>query len=213
VQDAGLRSNGFRSSGRSAGSARCGYQRVNAPFGTKKTANGRLTVTIATAARGELDRLGAKNPVLSTNVSLRLDGRPRSDENPADPGAAVYFQLSGKATVLACDRYVDVADNIAAIAAHIDALRASNATASARSSRRSPATRRCRPTPPRTGARCSASRRTARQRSTRSTRVQGRRALKHPDVGGTDIEMAHVNRARDYAPWSWKRRPAHERGR
>ena len=23
--------------------------------------------------------------------------------------------------------------------------------------------------------------------------------LKHPDVGGTEIEMSHVNRARDYA--------------
>ncbi|MDQ2763679.1 MAG: J domain-containing protein, partial [Pseudomonadota bacterium] len=40
-----------------------------------------------------------------------------------DPGAAFYFELDGKAHVLACDRWDQLADNIAAIAAHIEALR------------------------------------------------------------------------------------------
>lgn len=131
--------------------------RLEASFRTKATANHRLTVSLSTERlEAELERLGAKNPVLSTNVSLRLDGRPRSDENPRDPGAAIYFSFKGKATVLACDRFVAVADNIAAIAAHIDALRRVE-TASARSSRRSPATSRSPPTAPRTGARSSGS--------------------------------------------------------
>jgi hypothetical protein len=42
---------------------------------------------------------------------------------PADPGAAVYFKFKGRAIVLACDTYRTVTDNIAAIAAHIEALR------------------------------------------------------------------------------------------
>jgi len=71
----------------------------------------------------QLEKLGAKSPTLSTNVSLTLRGVPRGDENPHDPGAAVYFSFKGKATVLACDSYHRVADNIAALAAHIDALR------------------------------------------------------------------------------------------
>jgi hypothetical protein len=72
----------------------------------------------------QLARLGARLPVLSTNVELRLDGRPRSDRSdPGDPGAAVYFTLHGAARCLACDRWDRVADNIAALAAHIDALR------------------------------------------------------------------------------------------
>lgn len=71
----------------------------------------------------QLDMLGAKDPVLSTNVTLNMRGIPRGDENPSDPGAAVYFKFKGKATVLACDGYYRVADNIAALAAHIDALR------------------------------------------------------------------------------------------
>ena len=72
----------------------------------------------------ELARLGANNPILSTNQKIRLDGTPRSDlGEPSDVGAAVYFQLNEKPRCLACDRWTRVADNIAAIAQHIDALR------------------------------------------------------------------------------------------
>lgn len=100
------------------------HRRTRASFGTKHSADGRLSIFAATdRLEGELDRLGARNSILSTNVSLRLDGRPRSDEEPDDRGAAVYFAFKGRATVFACDKYDRVADNIAAIAAHIDALR------------------------------------------------------------------------------------------
>lgn len=98
--------------------------RPRAPFSTKKIGDGRLSVQLATQRlEQQLDALGASNPTLSTNVSLRLDGRPRSDEEPRDPAAAVYFSFKGKAIVLACDRFTRVADNIAAIAGHIEALR------------------------------------------------------------------------------------------
>lgn len=73
----------------------------------------------------ELDRLGSEHQVLSTNVQTRLDGLPRSGQRePDDPGAAVYFNLHGKDRCLACDRWTKVADNIAAIASHIFAIRA-----------------------------------------------------------------------------------------
>ncbi len=72
----------------------------------------------------ELDRLGARNATLSTNMELRLDGRPKSNvSDPPDTGAAVYFTLNGQQRCLACDKWNRVADNIAALAAHIDALR------------------------------------------------------------------------------------------
>lgn len=72
----------------------------------------------------ELSLLRARDPLLSTNRELRLDGRPRSDKGePADPGAAIYFSLKGKSIVLACDKWDRVADNIAALAKHIEALR------------------------------------------------------------------------------------------
>jgi hypothetical protein len=61
---------------------------------------------------------------LSTNYELRADGRFRRDRGaPSDPSVAFYFELDGKPHVLACDRWDTVPDNIAAIAAHIEALR------------------------------------------------------------------------------------------
>ena len=74
--------------------------------------------------QAELDRLGATGILLSTNVELNLNGMPRGDRaRPFDVGVAVYFQLKGRDTVLACDRWTRVEDNIVAIAKHIDALR------------------------------------------------------------------------------------------
>lgn len=72
----------------------------------------------------ELDALGARLPVLSTNLELRADGQPRGGlAEPTDRGAACYFHLAEKPMVLACDRWNSVAGNIAAIAAHIGAMR------------------------------------------------------------------------------------------
>jgi hypothetical protein len=82
------------------------------------------TVDAAARLEKELERLGGENAVLSTNVELRRDGLPRAGRaEPTECGAAVYFRFKGDARVLACDRWNRVADNIAALAAHIDALR------------------------------------------------------------------------------------------
>jgi hypothetical protein len=65
--------------------------------------------------------------IISTNIELRLDGLPRSDKEPQDPGVAVYWKQNAKATTMRCmaiDRYDRVADNLAAIAATLDAMRA-----------------------------------------------------------------------------------------
>lgn len=64
--------------------------------------------------------------VVSTNIRYTLAGSRDmnlSRREPDDPGAALYFALDRRPYVLACDRWDTVQDNIAAIAAHIDALR------------------------------------------------------------------------------------------
>lgn len=71
----------------------------------------------------ELARLGGEHEVLSTNCQRRVDGSLKVQQNPADPGVAVYFTLKKRRVVLACDKWQRVQDNIAAIAAHIEALR------------------------------------------------------------------------------------------
>jgi hypothetical protein len=75
----------------------------------------------------ELDRLGVPDgdAIISTNLWLRLDGLPRGDQGePSDPGVAVYWVLKNRKECIAIDRYTRVADNLAAIAATLEALRA-----------------------------------------------------------------------------------------
>ncbi|WP_298810484.1 J domain-containing protein [uncultured Sphingomonas sp.] len=64
--------------------------------------------------------------ILSTNIRFTAAGtrdQNVSKRDPADTGVAFYFDLDGRAHVLACDRWDTVPGNIAAIAAHIEALR------------------------------------------------------------------------------------------
>lgn len=105
--------------------------RKRATFG-KKVNNGHWTetkdLTVADALsrlQDELDKINARQPVVSTNLETRLDGLPRSGQaEPRDPGVALYFQLGGQPHCMPCDTYDRVADNIAAIAKHIEATRA-----------------------------------------------------------------------------------------
>lgn len=72
----------------------------------------------------ELKLLGARHVVLSSNVPLRLDGKPYANY-PAiqDPAVAVYFSYREKQMCFACDRWNKVEDNIQAIRKTIEALR------------------------------------------------------------------------------------------
>lgn len=93
--------------------------------GAKWTSKTGLTIADARSRLiDELIRLGASHPVISSNLRTRNDGLPRSDaRNPDDPGVAVYFQLDGRPHCMPCDRWDRCADNMAAIAATIDAQR------------------------------------------------------------------------------------------
>lgn len=77
---------------------------------------------------GELKRMGVGdwNVIISTNVRTKGDGLPYSNQkDPPDPGVAVYWKdRRGKQQCMAIDRYDRVADNLAAIAATLDAMRA-----------------------------------------------------------------------------------------
>lgn len=75
----------------------------------------------------QLEMMGvlAEEAIVSTNIEPRLDGMPRSGEKkPIDPGAAVYWEDKGQQRCMAIDRYSSVADNLAAIAATLEAMRA-----------------------------------------------------------------------------------------
>lgn len=105
-------------------------------FGTRKVHSGSPyarseDITVADAVvrvLAELERMGIHRDdiVISTNIKLRLDGLPRGNERePYDNGAAVYWETrAGSRRVMAIDQYTTVANNLAAIAATLDAMRA-----------------------------------------------------------------------------------------
>lgn len=103
--------------------------RRRAHFGAKRVGLTKQGLTMAQALerlQAELRRLHARAVIISTNVPLRNDGMPYSGAKPADgdPGVAVYFQLHKRPRALASDKWDRVEDNVAAVAAHIAALRA-----------------------------------------------------------------------------------------
>lgn len=177
-----------RARSRRNGSFRHDRHPINVEYATRRLDN-------------ELDRLGAKNAVMSTNVSLNLRGIPRGDERPSDPGVAVYFMFKGNATVLACDSFYTVADNIAGIAGHVEALRRIERYGVGTIEQ---ALGGYKALPADTAADWRAvfgfpkgSRPTLDQLD---TVFKSLAKLKHPDIaGGSEMEMAHLNRARDYA--------------
>ena len=72
----------------------------------------------------ELNRLGAKNIVLSSNLRLKQDGLPYSKQiQPEDVGIAVYFEYQGNQQCIPCDKWKRAEDNIKAIAKTIEAIR------------------------------------------------------------------------------------------
>lgn len=73
---------------------------------------------------GQGERMPKESIVISINIRINRAGLPSSEtKQPDDVGAAVYFTLDNKNYCLPCDRWDRVADNLAAIAAHLGALR------------------------------------------------------------------------------------------
>lgn len=98
--------------------------------GQFRSGNSQISISGAIdRVRYELERLGVNvrdDMVVSTNLTLNLRGLPRGDQGtPSDVGVAVYWQKKGQPMrVMAIDAYTRVADNLAAVAATLEAMRA-----------------------------------------------------------------------------------------
>jgi len=84
-----------------------------------------LTIYVALQRlREQVDMLKGSRLVVSSNVQTRRDGLPLSKATePKDPAVAVYFVWRGKTRAFPSDKWDRVADNIGAVAAHLDAIR------------------------------------------------------------------------------------------
>ena len=72
----------------------------------------------------EVRRFGGTELIISSNLELRLDGNPRSNQRqPSDCGVAVFFKRQDADMALACDIYTSVEDNLWALCRTLEALR------------------------------------------------------------------------------------------
>lgn len=71
----------------------------------------------------ELNKLGANNITISSNLMTKADGLPYANQKVIDNGIAVYFTLKNKKQCFACDRWKRVEDNNWAIAKSVSAIR------------------------------------------------------------------------------------------
>ena len=134
--------------------------------------------------------------VISTNLRPRLGGEPTQGKD-TDPGVAVYWERKGARQCMAIDRYTRIADNLAAVAATLNAMRAidrhGGATILDRAFTGFTALPPASDDAPWTilGVRQSAPR--------EEIEIAYRRAASkaHPDKGGDADTMARLNRARD----------------
>lgn len=175
------------------------------PEGWPRTASRKSSAfrvgSVYDATQGLLEQLRlmkASGTVVSTSIPLRRDGLPLSKPPvDGDVGAAVYFLRKGKPLCLACDQYWTVEDNIHAIAKTIEALRGIERWGSTDLLDRAftgfaalPAGRSCWDVlgiPPGSSP----------EKVDAAYRALAKSL--HPDAGGSDDEMAALNRAREEA--------------
>lgn len=167
--------------------------------GDLTVSDARLRVLEALRRFGVLDG----DAIVSTNLQTRLDGLPRSGQaEPRDPGVAVYWvRPTEPMRCMAIDRYDRVADNLAAIAATLEAMRSIERHGGATILDRAFTGFAALPAP--------AAVRDWREvlgvpntvQTADSLRDAYRRAAgaAHPDKGGTDARMAEVNAAYEAA--------------
>lgn len=173
------------------------------PRAGKKDAS-RFNTTLPAALRKVQDslRLFAKDSgkvlgsvVISSNYSL-------GTENPADPGVAVYFMWDGLHVCIPVDRYPKIADNLTAIHHVIEARRVELRHGTLALVRASFSGFAALPPPePGKSWRAVLGIRAASVITKDDVQAAYRRlaSLRHPDVGGTDDQMAELNAARDAA--------------
>ncbi len=162
----------------------------------------RFDTTQDAAQRGviaEIERLGGRDPIISTMIRVRNDGLPYAQQSRIeDPGVAVYFQYKGKQMCFACDKWIHIRDNMQAIRKTIEALRGIERWGSGDMMERAFTGFTALPNPELhwteiLGVKADASLDEIEYAFRRKAREV------HPDTGGTDADMARLNAARDRA--------------
>lgn len=162
----------------------------------------------------EMDRLGAKALVISTNLPLRNDGYPYASARWGDdPGVAIYFTLKGRQMAMACDRYDAPSANLRSLGLGVEAMRQLERHGGGAMMERAfagfaalPPPGYKRPWREVMGFMDGRNHHMTREAIMAQYRLLA--AVKHPDKGGTETAMSELNVARDDALREIAARPA-----
>lgn len=148
----------------------------------------------------ELERLGARGVVLSTNLPLRLDGQPYADaarRQMPDPGVAVYFTYKGRQMVMAQDAFQYIAANMRSLGLAIEAMRSLERHGGGTMMERAFTGFAALPAPKGHWERLGIKPTKDARLITDAFRLEAKKA--HPDAGGSEAAMQDLNAARDAA--------------
>lgn len=144
----------------------------------------------------EIQRMGGRYPVISSNIALRRDGLPYANQNKIeDPGIAVYFERDGKQMVFACDQYDAPWKNIRAISKTIEALRGIERWGASEMMERAFSAFEALP-PPKSWREVLGLNGTSVSHFEIEAAFRAKAKTAHPDHGGSTAAMAELNEAR-----------------
>ncbi len=155
----------------------------------------------------EVRKFGGSELIISCNMRPRIDGRPYADQVGRifeDPGVSAWFIRKKKAAVIACDKYLMIEHNVHAIGLTLEALRGIERWGSSDLADQAfsgflalpaPGEKRKRPWREVMGFEPND---TPTEHDIERFYRDGAIAS-HPDKGGTDEQMAELNRAREEA--------------
>lgn len=101
-----------------------GWERISLMNRTRSQFGKHSIISSARQLENEIRLMRGRDMIISTNLRVRNDGLPYSNQRPPeDTGVAVYFEWKKKPIVFACDKYRAIEDNLWAIVKHLEALR------------------------------------------------------------------------------------------
>lgn len=177
--------------------------RTNAKFNVGGSGGERKRrVEISDGVNRVYQQLGAfgvreRDVIISSMLRIRLDGQPYRDQpvGGLDPGVAVYWKHRGTEKCMAIDRYTRLADNLAAIAATLEAMRAIDRHGGAEILDRAFTGFAALSAPEQPFQVLGVGANASREEVERAYRLLA--SEHHPDKGGDEAQMARINRARD----------------
>lgn len=145
----------------------------------------------------EVRLLGGQDLIISTNLKLRNDGLPRSDQaQPADKGVAIFFRWQKAPRSIACDKWDRVEDNLYALALSVEAMRGLDRWGATDILQKAFQGFTALPAPGKAWWDVLQCRRDA-SKDIIEKQYRARAKAVHPDTGGSVEQMTELNKARD----------------